>query len=129
MHMLSIHFGPSQMVWGLLFKEKERGERTEKEALEFMRSQHLTQQIADNRMVTLEDDFGQRCHLVSGAIHGVMLEDCDLTQESYIQKALHQERTRVKAQTRARGDAVLKAAGMGAQMPSFDPMANGRFSQ
>ncbi len=78
--------------------------------------------------VWIEDEFGQSASISVASIHGLLLEDLDLTQESIIQKALHQERTKVKAITRARSDATLKAAGIGSGMPSFDPMQNGRFS-
>ena len=129
MHMLSIHFGPNQIVWGLLFKDKEKAEAAETSVLAFMNKQHLTQQIADSRMLTVEDDYGQRAHLVAGSIHGALVEDCDYTQEGVILKHLHNQRTQVKAQTRMQNDPALKAAALGQGVPRFDPMQNGRFSQ
>lgn len=129
MHMLSIHFGPNQVIWGLLFKDKEKAEaETAKIRMVLIGSPGVST-FSPLQCVQVEDDFGQSASISIASIHGILLEDCDLTQESTIQKALHQERTRVKAQTRARGDAVLKAAGLGQSMPSFNPQAaNGRFS-
>lgn len=128
MHMLSIHFGPSQMVWMLAFKEEKSALEVEMKIVDFMSRQHLTQQIADNLMLTVTDDFGQRAHLVAGQIHGMLLEDADYSQEAMIQRHIHSERTKVKAHQRVSNDPVLKAAGLGQRMPSFDPMVNGRFS-
>lgn len=128
MHTLSIHFGPSQLVWMLCFKEAKDADVAETKIMSFMSSQHLTQQIADNRMLTVTDDFGQRAHLVAGQIHGVLVEDADYSQEAMIQRHLHSQRTQVKAQQRAGNDPVLKAAGLSRGMPAFDPMQNGRFS-
>lgn len=129
MHMLSIHFGPNQIVWGLLFKDKEKAEASEQVVLDFMNQQHLTQQIAAGRLLTVEDDYGQRAHLVAGSIHGVLVEDCDYTQEGAIVKHLHNQRTQVKAQSRVQNDPALKAASLGNGIPRFDPMQGGRFSQ
>lgn len=128
MHTLSIHFGPSQLVWMLCFKEEKVARAAEATIANFMSSQHLTQQIADNRMLTVTDDFGQRAHLVAGQIHGMLLEDADYSQEAMIQRHIHNQRTQIKAQQRASNDPVLKAAGLGQRMPAFDPMMNGRFS-
>lgn len=129
MHTLSIHFGPAQMVWMLCFKEAKEASAAEALITSFMSSQHLTQQIADNRMLTVTDDYGQRAHLVAGQIHGMLLEDAEYSQEAMIQRAVHGERTKVKAGQRAANDPVLKAAGIGVGgVPRFDPMLNGRFS-
>lgn len=128
MHTISIHFGPNQLVWALVFKNKEPAEICEKALLAFMNTQHLTQQIADQRVLTLEDEFGQRVHIPSGEIRGVMMEDCDYSQEAAIVRSLHNARSQAKFQQRARSDATIKAVSMGGGMPSFDPMANGRVS-
>ena len=127
MHMLSIHFGPNQVVWGLLFKEKEKAEAAASTLRSAMHATK-TESFSATQCVFVEDDYGQAASIATTSIHGILLEDCDLTQESTIQKALHQERTRVKAQTRAQGDPTLKAAQLGQGMPRFDPMQNGRFS-
>jgi hypothetical protein len=123
MHMLSINTGST--VWALLFKEKEKADAAEASALAFLRMQHLTQQTVDNRVITIEDDFGQRAHLVAGGMHGVLVEDCDLTQEAAIQRHILQQITNVKAQTRVRNDPVLKAANLGTGY-QFNPVMNGR---
>lgn len=128
MHVLSIHFGPNQLVWALMFKEAAQATEAETKVLGFMSSQHLTQQIADNAVLTVTDDFGQRAHLRAGSIWGVLIEDADYSQEAVIQRAIHNERTKVKAQQRAGSDPVLKAAGLGRGVPQFDPMMNGRFT-
>jgi hypothetical protein len=76
-------------------------------------------------MLTIEDDFGQRAHLAAGSIHGVLAEDCDLTQEAAIQRHILQQITNAKAQVRVRNDPVLKASNLGTGY-QFNPMANGR---
>ena len=128
MHMISVHFGPNQLVWALMYKDEKSAAAAEVLIDDFMSQQHLTQQIAAGRMLSINDDYGQKARFVAGSIHGYLLEDLDLTQEATIKKAIHHEITKVKAQTRARNDATLKAAGLGQGLPSFDPMAGRQFS-
>jgi len=130
MHVLSIHFGPHQLVWALLFKEKEKAESTETALLAFMKQQHFVQNTAPAQCVSVEDDYGQRAHIMAGPLHGVLLEDSEYAQEAVIQRFLHQQRTQVKAHQRAHNDPTLKFAGGMQGVPSFDPMTmrNGRMS-
>ncbi len=110
MHTLSIHFGPSQLVWMLCFKEAPAAMAARQKVVDFMSRQHLTQQIADNLLLTVTDDYGQHADLVAGTIHGMLLEDADYSQEAMIQRHIHNQRTQIKAQQRASNDPVLKAA-------------------
>lgn len=126
MHKLSVNTGVT--VWALLFKDKEGADAAEEKALGFMRMQHLTQQTADNRMLTLEDDYGQRANVTAGALLAILSEDLDLTQEAMIRLHLLNQHTQIKAQQRIANDPTIKAAQIGQRMPSFDPMQNGRFS-
>lgn len=127
MHKLSINTGST--VWALLFKEKETAYAVEDTTLGFMKMQHLTQTTAGDKVITVEDDYGQRAHLVAGSVHGILSEDLDLVQEAMIKMHLLNQQTNVKAQQRVQNDPTLKASqlGNGAGM-MFDPMANRRFS-
>lgn len=126
MYKLSINVGTN--VWALLFKEKEGADKAEESVLGFMQQQHLVQSPV-GRMITLEDDYGQRAHVIAGGLQAVLLEDLDLTQEAMIKLHLHNQHTQIKAQQRVNSDATIKAAslGNGAGMV-FDPMAGRRFS-
>lgn len=127
MHKLSINTGST--VWALLFKEKEGVDAVERAALKLMTMQHLTQTTAGDKVLTIEDDYGQRAHLVAGSIHGVLSEDLDLVQEAMIRMHLLNQQTNVKAQQRLQNDPTLKAASLGNNGGvMFDPMAGRRFS-
>jgi hypothetical protein len=126
MYKLSINTGGN--VWALLFKEKESAEMAEQSALNFLRTQQFVQAAADNRMITLEDDYGQRANIVAGSLQGFILEDLDLTQEAMIKLHLHNQHTQIKAQQRVQNDATIKAASLGNGGVMFDPMVGRRFS-
>lgn len=127
MHKLSINTGST--VWALLFKEQASADAVEQAALGFMTMQHLTQTTAGDKVLTVEDDYGQRAHLVAGSIHGVLSEDLDLVQEAMIRMHLLNQQTNVKAQQRLQNDPTLKAASLGNNGGMmFDPMARRRFS-
>lgn len=124
MHTLSIIVNTTS--WALIFKEKDRAETAAKSLEGFVNVQPFAQVQAGGRTLMLEDDYGQKVFLVSGAVQGFLLEDAEGAQEAVIQRYLHQQRTQVKAQGRARNDSTLKAAMMSAQMgaPSFTPFVN-----
>ena len=126
MYKLSINTAGN--VWALLFKEKDGAEKSEESALAFLRMQSFSQTTAGERVLTLEDDYGQRAHVVAGSLGAVLVEDLDLTQEAMIKLHLHNQHTNIKAQTRVQNDPQLKAAALGQRAPMFDPMQNGRFS-
>lgn len=127
MYKLSINTAGN--VWALLFKEKDETDKAEESVLGFLRMQHLTQTTAGDKVLTVEDDYGQRAHIVAGSLQAVLVEDLDLTQEAMIKMHLHNQHTQIKAQQRVNGDATIKAAQLGnggGQL--FDPMAGRRFS-
>jgi hypothetical protein len=127
MYKLSINVGAQ--VWALLFKEKEGAETNEQAVLSFLRMQYLVQAPTDSRVLTIEDDYGQRAHIVAGMLQAVLVEDLDLTQEAMIKLHLHNQHTQIKAQQRINSDATIKAASLGnGGGVMFDPMAGRRFS-
>lgn len=127
MYKLSINAGLN--VWALLFKDKDNADKAEESVLGFLRTQHLVQATANTRLLTLEDDYGQRAHIVAGSLQSMLLEDLDLTQEAMIKLHLHNQHTQIKAQQRVNSDATIKAASLGnGGGVMFDPMAGRRFS-
>ncbi len=127
MYKLSINVGAH--VWALLFKEKDDADKAEESALGFLRMQSFSQTTAGERVMTLEDDYGQRAHIVGGSLQSVLVEDLDLTQEAMIKLHLHNQHTQIKAQQRINSDATIKAAQIGnGGGQIFDPMAGRRFS-
>lgn len=95
MFSLTIVFGPRASTWVLMFKTRE--------AAEIARS---NVHIQDYSRVT--DDFGQEAMLAKGIIHGVMLEDLELSKQVHIETSLHQARIMATAQATAMQDPVLK---------------------
>lgn len=127
MYKLSINTGAQ--VWALLFKDKDGVDKTEDTILTFLRTQHLPLVTFDSRMIMVEDDYGQRAHIVAGSLQSVLIEDLDLTQEAMIKLHLHNQHTQIKAQQRVNSDATIKAASLGnGGGVMFDPMAGRRFS-
>jgi hypothetical protein len=119
MYMLSIVFGPSPVPWGMLFRDKELADAAYKEA---------TRPGATT--ISIADEFGQHATLNAAAVHGVMLEDMEKSKLGMIERALHQERLKVKANEMARVDPVLKTAAMTQGAPILQPFGgrpNGGF--
>jgi hypothetical protein len=96
MHSLTICFGPTATVWTLLFKEEERA-----------KAAHAAILNVDTNGITLVDDFGQYVSLRREQVHGVMLENMDLSQQAQIERGLHQARSQAKAQDKAMADPVI----------------------
>ena len=127
MYKLSINVGAN--VWALLFKEKDGADKAEEAVLGFLQAQRLTLHAADTRVLTVEDDYGQRAHVGAAMLQAVLVEDLDLTQEAMIKLHLHNQHTQIKAQQRVQSDATIKAAQLGnGGGIVFDPMAGRRFS-
>ncbi len=128
MYKLSINVGAH--VWALLFKEKEGADKAEEAVLGFLSGWHQhVQGVTDTRRLTVEDDYGQRAHIVAGSLQSVLVEDLDLTQEAMIKLHLHNQYTQLKAQQRVASDPTIKAASLGnSGNMIFDPMAGRRFS-
>jgi len=110
MYSLTIHFGPNAMVWSFLFKEKEKAEAA-------------SQDNSDPNVLTVVDDYGQHASIERKQIHGVMLEDLDLTEEARIQRSLMNARGEVKARQRASTDPIIRAAAQGPSV--LQPRFNG----
>ncbi len=127
MYKISVNTGAN--VWALLFKEKEAAEKVEEAAVGFLRTQQFSQTTVGERVLVLEDDYGQRAHVVAGSLQAILVEDLDLTQEALIKLHLHNQHTDIKARTRVQNDPQLKAASLGnSGVAMFDPMAGRRFS-
>lgn len=127
--MYKFSINTSNQVWAMLFKDKDGVDKVEEASLNFLRSQTFSQTIAGERVLTLEDDYGQRAHIVAGSLQSVLVEDLDLTQEAMIKLHLHNQHTQIKAQQRVQSDATIKAASLGnGGGMVFDPMAGRRFS-
>jgi hypothetical protein len=116
MYSLTIHFGPNAMVWSLLFKEKERAESIFKNLSDSVQKQTPLGGL-------LADDFGQEAYIETKSIHGVMLEDLDLTEEARIQRSLMNARGEVKARQRASTDPIIRTAAQGPSV--LQPRFNG----
>jgi hypothetical protein len=122
MFSLTIVFGPGPMVWTLMFKERDRAYS----AAVFP---------SDATMLNLVDDFGQDASIRIDDIHGTMIEDLEQSKLAHIERALHQARTKVKADELAQADPVIRSAAMrqgGAilqpAMPGMPFQQNGRMS-
>ncbi len=134
MFSLTIVFGPSPMVWTLMFKTEE----TAREAYQFLNAETGPTKVGPHdktgmSMVKLVDDFGQETALKRTEISGSMLENLEQSRLAHIERALHQARTQAKGAEIADNDPVLKQARHRAQggMPMIQPVPgfgpNGRF--
>jgi hypothetical protein len=124
MFSLTIVFGPGPMVWTLMYKTEE----TARAHRDFLQGKEDT-------CLRLTDDFGQEAELVRSSIHGTMFEDMEISKLAHIERALHQARTKVKADELAQADPVIRSAAMrqgGAilqpAMPGMPFQQNGRMS-
>jgi len=119
MFSLTVCFGPTNMVWALLFKEKAK-------AFQY----HLDISAAMNRdapgTLIAEDDFGQSITIVLTDVHGIALEDLDQIEEARILRSLANARGEVKARQRAATDPVIRQAQQGPAVIS--PMGGQRFN-
>jgi hypothetical protein len=81
-----------------MFRTKEKAE-----ALRSFRVDHPTQDLI------IDDDFGQHGEIKAGSIHGVIIEDMDLSKVAAVEFMLHNTRIHSQATTRAQSDPALKA--------------------
>lgn len=115
MHSLSIALG--NVSWRLLFKTKESIQI----AVDTCRT--------GTTAIDITDDFGQQCFAVRKAIHGMLIEDMDLSKLGTIEVALHGARTNVDANHRAQTDPALRASRLTGGPAMIQPgIGNGRFS-
>lgn len=113
MHTLTICFGPTNAIWMLVFKNKDKAETAWKSVTD------------SNLIATLEDDFGQTICVKKEAISGLMLEDTDLSKNAHIEVALQRARVQAEGQTRANADPVLRTAQMRQGPSVIAPGMNG----
>lgn len=111
MFSLTVCFGPTNMVWAFLFKEKESARAGSKNI------------IGD--YLVIEDDFGQKATIKVEEIHGSCLEDMEAVEEARILRSLANARGEVKARHRAQSDPLIQQAQRGPAVLS--PMG-GRFN-
>lgn len=121
MHSLTICFGPAATTWALLFKEEAK-------AVELYNNYTTDKVESAIGCFIAADDFGQALTLEFKNIHGMMLEDMDLSQLAAVERGLHQARTQAKAETKAMTDEVIKNAIRAKQQgPAvYQPGMNGR---
>ena len=95
-HSVSVVFGHTSVRF--MFKSKEKAE-----ALRSFRCDHPTQDLI------IDDDFGQRGEIRASSIHGIIIEDMDLSKTAGVEFMLHNTRIHSQATTRAQNDPALKA--------------------
>jgi hypothetical protein len=124
MFSVTIVFGPGPMVWTLMYK-----------TIEMANAATASLENCTDPMIVLTDDFGQQAAIVVNQIHGVMFEDLEQSKLAHIERALHQARTKIKADELAMADPVMRAAAQRQQSPILQPMMpagmpqpNGRYT-
>ena len=113
MYSLTICFGPSATTWAFVFKEKEKAEAI----------YNIANHNKNGGQFEVVDDYGQHASFFYGGVHGVLLEDLELTQELRILRSLDNARGEVKARQRASTDPVIRAASQGPAV--LQPRFNG----
>jgi hypothetical protein len=106
MYSLTICFGPTATSWAFLFKER-------KEAEDHASSFYLRETSSNppkHDIVWITDDFGQAGFVNINSIHGVIIEDLDLTEQARIERSMVDARAQTKFNARAQDDPTIKAA-------------------
>lgn len=115
MFSLTIVFGPGPTAWQLLFKNGD--------AAEIAKASLYTKDGIND--ISIYDDFGHIASVSKNSLHGVMLEDMELSKMAHVELALHQARTQSKAQTMAQADPALRMS-QGMNGPAMlSPMGRG----
>ena len=105
-------------MWSLMFKNKDQAEA----AYGMISNPDLFTGVAN-----LVDDFGHQMMLRPGSVHGAVLEDMDQSKLAHCERALHQQRTQITAQSMAQADATIRNARMTSGPAVLTPQgANGR---
>ena len=99
-HSVSVIVGPTSIRF--LFKTKEKAE-----ALKNFKTDHPTQDLH------IDDDFGSHAEIKALSIHGIIIEDLDVSKLAAVEIMLHDARIRTTAQHRAQSDTQLRAAARG----------------
>jgi hypothetical protein len=105
MYSLTICFGPAATSWAFLFKER-------KEAEDHASSFYLLEDPANppKPNIWITDDFGQSAFVAIHSIHGVVIEDLDLTEQARIERSMVDARAQTKFNVRAKSDPTIQAA-------------------
>ena len=101
MFSLTISFGPGPVMWTMMWRDREKAEA----AWNAVAISKATESV-----LKLTDDFGQDAIIEITTIHGIMLEDMELSKNAHIERALHQARMQAKGQEMAESDQILRAA-------------------
>jgi hypothetical protein len=126
MFSLTIVFGPGPMVWTLMYKTEEAADAALSAIKYALEIRGTDVSFSPAKTITVDDDFGQHADIMICDIHGVMLENLEQSKLAHIERALHQSRTKVKADEMVRADPVLRTAlqgGSGILQPAMP--ANG----
>jgi hypothetical protein len=99
-HRMTVVFGPTSL--GFLFKTKEKAD-----AHRNFRTDHPTQDLI------IDDDFGSHAEIKAMSIHGIIIEDLDVSKLANVEMMLHEARSRSSAQHRAQSDPALRAVRQG----------------
>jgi hypothetical protein len=100
MFSLTIVFGPGPMVWTLMFKNQEAA----------LGAADTISKAPLEEVVAIHDEFGQACEIGKCNIYGFMVENLEQSKLAHIERALHQARTKVKADELAQADPVIRSA-------------------
>ena len=112
MHSITVVFGPASLRF--LFKTKEKAE-----AHKNFRTDHPTQDMI------IDDDFGSHAEIKAMSIHGIIIEDLDVSKLASVEIMVHEARSRASAQHRAQSDPALRTAQQGPRVLSPMPGMNG----
>ena len=103
MFSLTICFGPAATSWALMYETKEKAEA----AFDILSGVPIND--FNGKIAKLSDDFGQLARIEISEIHGLMLEDLDLTKKAHILRALHHAHMQAEGQSAAAADPVLRS--------------------
>ena len=105
MHSITVIVGSASLRF--LFKSKEKAE-----TFKNFKTDHPTQDLH------IDDDFGQHGEFKATSIHGVLIEDMDVSKLAAVEIMLHNTRIQATAQHRAQSDSQLRSAQQGPRVLS-----------
>lgn len=104
MYSLTIHFGPNAVTWSFLFKDEGTARS---HMLCFLKPDDIKDPVMDHTIL-IEDDYGQLAYIALGQVHGVLLENMDLSAEARIIRGLDNARGQARFNKRASTDPELQ---------------------
>jgi hypothetical protein len=100
MFSMTIVFGASGVPWTLLFKSEEA----------FNSAKASYEMSPPGSIIRMNDDYGQQAAIDRNSIHGVLFEDLSKSKLALIERALHQDRVNIEANSMRKADpAILNA--------------------